>query len=365
MNSLKEAYKDRTAVIIMGGPSIIENNYDLSLLSNRDDIIFLESKALTPKFLEYGIVPDYYMMFYPEKTRTNSLQHQFIQALSSGFNLGPCLKEEHVQDWFDFKENFGDYADIWRYAYPHKRFRVKRNIVLNNSPLSLLKHLPKMKLITYDKAYEADGFNEIKLSNPIFYYSHSESLEDNLENYFNPKIVNGKLTIPNIGTINSAAIALYPILNYMGFNKVIFIGMDMSILGHLEFSSYYTFLSLGHFSKFVNKSRETFSAVFPRGVSKGFKKFIQSNLHDLRYANKSQILSIDKFSTLKNDIFGLIGKYMRTKNEIKDCNKLFNFSNINFINLYESFKYARPISGAKNITFNDFINEKYSDSNNF
>ena len=79
----------------MGGPSIIENNYDLSLLSNRDDIIFLESKALTPKFLEYGIVPDYYMMFYPEKSKSNAFQEFVFQSLLANIDLSELNSPEH------------------------------------------------------------------------------------------------------------------------------------------------------------------------------------------------------------------------------------------------------------------------------
>jgi hypothetical protein len=349
---LNNKYQGRSAVVIMGGPSIIENNYDLSILSEMDHIIFLESKALTPKFLEYGIVPDYYMMFYPEKTRTNTLQYQFIQALSSGFDLGPCLKEKHVQEWLDFKDNFGNYADIWRIAYPNKRYRIKKDVVLQNSPISLIEKLPKMKLITYDKAYEADKFGAVNIPNQVYTYTHNETLTDNLDNYFNPEVVNGKLTISNIGTINSAAIALYPLLNYMGFTRVIFIGMDMSMLGHLEYASCYTFKSLKHFNKFVNYSRETFSAVFPRGISKGLKQFTSSILYDFRYMNIKQLLSTSRIKALDNDLFGLQRKFMRTKNEIRACRELFDYINVDYINVYEpSFKYAEPIPNIRNISF--------------
>lgn len=353
---LKNKYQGRSAVIIMGGPSIIENNYDLSLLSNRDDIIFLESKALTPKFLEYGIVPDYYMMFYPEKTRTNTLQHHFIQALSSGFDLGPCLKEEHVQEWLDFKGNFGDIADIWRFAYPHKRYRIKKDVVLQNSPISLIDKLPKMKLITYDKAYDADKFAAVNIPNQVYTYTHNETLTDNLDNYFNPQVVNGKLTISNIGTINSAAIALYPILNYFGFKKVIFIGMDMSLLGSLEFSALYRFKSMKLFEKFFNSVRQSFSYGFPLGWKKGLLRFSYLMVKDVISLNINNLFSKNKFDALSNDIWGLKSKFMRDRKQFRDCEIIFSHSDIEFINIYERFKYAMPIPKIKNIPFDTIFN---------
>ena len=54
------------------------------------------------------------------------------------------LKKEYLDEWINFKDKFGEYADIWRIEYPHKRYRIKRNVVLDNSPLSLLDKFPNM-----------------------------------------------------------------------------------------------------------------------------------------------------------------------------------------------------------------------------
>ncbi len=348
MIELENKHQGQNAIVIMGGPSILENGYDLSLLNNCSGIIFLESKALTPRFLEYGIKPDYYMMFYPEKSRTNTLQQQFLQAISCGFELSRCLKKEYVEEWVDFKDRFDQYADIWRFSYPHKRFRIKKDVVLLNSPLSLLEKLPNMNLITYDKAYEADGFNINRLPNRVYEYTHDEKLTDSFDSYFNPKVVNGKLAIPNIGRVNSAAIALYPLLNYMGFKKVFFIGMDMSYLGALEFSSFYTFKSMHHFGRFFNNARPTFSYRFPRGTKNGIGHFIFSLIK-----NKYDMTKI--FEDLSYDIRGLNGRFLREKNQYQDCEKLFNYNDIEFNNIFQPFKYAKPIPGINNISFNQFI----------
>ena len=55
MINLKNKYKNKSALLIMGGASIIKNKYDLGKLAAMHDVIFLESKGLTPEFLNYNI----------------------------------------------------------------------------------------------------------------------------------------------------------------------------------------------------------------------------------------------------------------------------------------------------------------------
>ena len=42
------------------------------------------------------------------------------------------------------------------------------------------------------------------------------------------------------GMLNAAAIGLYPLLRYMGFTEVFCLGMDMSMLGTMEYAAPYT-----------------------------------------------------------------------------------------------------------------------------
>ena len=146
------------------------------------------------------------------------------------------MNEKYIDEWHEFKNRFDKYTKIFRIAYPHKRFRIINNVILNNSPLSLLNDLPKMTLITYDSAFDADGMNHTNYPHKIYKYSHSDTHTINLEIYFNPVVLNGVLSITSMGSLNSAAIALYPLINYMWFKKVFFIGMDMSLLESLEYS---------------------------------------------------------------------------------------------------------------------------------
>ena len=99
MINLKGKFRNQSALLIMGGASIIYHNYDLKKLSQMHDVIFLESKALTPSFIDFGIKPNYYIMFFTEKTYSNSLQTQFIQALSCNYDLENDIRAEYLDEW--------------------------------------------------------------------------------------------------------------------------------------------------------------------------------------------------------------------------------------------------------------------------
>ena len=356
MIKLQNKYSGKSALFIPGGPSILENKYDLTQLSKKDHIIFLESRALTPKFLENGIEPNYLMMPFPEKARTNTLQQMFLCAISCGYDLGKCLNEIYLDDWINFKKYFPDNVKIWKITYPHKRYRIKENVILEDSPISLIEKLPNMDIITNDSEYKIDGFHKLNIQNKVYKYIHNQEFASNLKEYFRPKIIDGEVSVVKHSTTNSAAIALYPILNYMGFNKVYFLGMDMSMLGQFEYSSLYTFKTLNHYSKFFNYARNTFSYQFPLGIIKGSLSFAKTFYNDAKKLNIVELIAYDKFRKLHHDWFGLQGKYMRPKQELQDCSLIFRYPEIKFINIYEPFKYATQLLGADNITYNEYIN---------
>ncbi len=346
MIRLKNKFLGKEAVIIVGGPSIIENKYDLSLIQKRksESIIFLDARALTPKFLSYEIEPHYFLMYFPEKGRTNTLQQCFIQAASSAFDLKEYVKEEFIDDWVDFKDNFHKYAEIWDVFSPFKKFRIRKDVVMKNSPFDLLHHYKNMPLVTFDYAYERDNAAALSFPNEVYKYTHNEMAQYDLVKYYNPEEVNGVLSIPVITPYNTSAMALYPILKYMGFKKIFFIGMDMSLLGHLEYSGLYTFKSMVHYSKFFDAVRPTFSPNFPRGIVGGLKNFVSQR-------------SAHPFKNLCWDIWGLSGKFMRDRRQLADCKKLFSYNKMEFVNIYEPFKYAKPIPGIRNISYKDFLKE--------
>jgi len=355
MLNLENKYKNRDALLIFGGSSILQNNYDLSKVIDKNLTIFIEANALTPKFIEYGLKPDYFMIPYPEKTRTNSIQRIFLQSISSGFSLEKVLKECFLEEWLNFRGNFSEYAQIDNIEFPHKKFRIKKDIVLNNSPLSLISNFPEMNLITNRMAYEKDCFGENPIENKTYFFNFENNRVRDYKNYFSPRIIDGIVTITDMGFLNSAASSMYPILKFLGFKKVYLMGMDMSMLGSMEYSALYTFDSMKGFKKFFNHSRRTYSHNFPLGLTKGLKQFLKSSHRDLRLKNikgaKENLLE------LSNNLFGLSGKFMREKSQLYDLPIIFDRSEMEYINIFDKCSFAQPIPKVKNITFEQFILE--------
>jgi hypothetical protein len=103
----------------------------------------------------------------------------------------------------------------------------------------------------------------------------------------------------------------------MGFEKIYFIGMDMSMLGSMEYSALYTFKSLKEYEKFFKKATVVFNPCFKRS---------------------------------KN-------KFMRPPYEFDDMQEVLGYDKIEFVNVYEPFEFAMPLKGIRNITFKEFLNE--------
>lgn len=318
MIRLKKQYEGKSAVVIMGGPSIIENNLDLGLIDKNKYTIFLESKSLTPYFLSYKLIPDFFLMFFPEKCHANALQQVIYQSLLAGIDLSRLLKPDYLRQYYDLKDNFDNYFEVWNpERSPHKKYKFKNHVVLEDSPFSLLPELPNTAIITRIKSEERFAYLN-KLKNERFVYGDRLIKENfQLEKYFNPEEVNGCLMLNGYGSVNSAAIALFPILNYMGFKKIYFIGMDMSMLGSLEYSSLYTFRSLRHYAKFFKKARAVFN-----------------------------------FNFIENK-----KKFMRPPYEFENFKQIFRYDKIEFINIFEPFEFALPLEGMRHITFYEFLNE--------
>ena len=94
-------------------------------------------------------------------------------------------------------------------------------------------------------------------------------------------------------------------------------GIDMSMFGSMEYSSLYTFKSLGHFCKFFNKATPVFNYAFK-----------------------------------KNRI-----QFMRPPYDFVDMRRIMSYKRIEFINIYEPFVHSLPLEGIRNISFSQFQNE--------
>jgi hypothetical protein len=313
---LKQIHKDERAAVIFGGPSLVANRFDFARLRDRGFVTFLETKALTPYVLESGFVPDYFLMAFPEKAKDNALQHFVYRSLLAGYRIDSMLKPAYRNIPVDLRASFDRYFEPWRPERgPHKRYRWKPDVYLQGSPYDLLARVPESRIIVNRKLLD-QYFPQFAYRDRAFYFDQSvEESAFDLAQYFDPVERDGMLTLRPNAFLNSAAIALYPLLRYMGFREVYFLGMDMSMLGSLEFAAPYTFRSMLHFWWFFRRTMRVFNADYrPNGWW-----------------------------------------FTRPQSEFDDLRKLWAGAPIDFTRVYEPWRYATPIDGIRTIATDDFL----------
>lgn len=302
----------------MGGPSILENQYDLSQIDKDKFVVFLESKSLTPRFMEYGLIPDYYLVNFPEKCQSNAFQMVVDQSFKAGIDLTKLLKPEFLEEYLYLKENFEQFFEVWRpHKGPHKKFRIKPNLFLKNSPFDVLPQLPNVPIITHQRNKELFS-SSISETNPSYFYDDQLAEgEFSLTKYYLPEETEDRIILNGYGHLNAAAIAIFPLISYLGFSKLYLLGMDMSMLGSMEYSSLYTFKSLKHYNKFFKKAIPVFSH--------NFKKNRQ--------------------------------KFMRPPYEFEDMKSIMATNHLEFISVYEPFDFAVSFDWIRKINFQELLNE--------
>ena len=265
LSRLKNAYRGGRAVVILGGPSLIERQFDFSRLRSKDAVVFVESKALTPRLLESGLVPDYFLMLFPEKCSSNGFQNLVFRALLAGYNLEGLVRPEFVPVARMMKERFDEYFIPWRpHRGAHKTYRWRPDVELKDSPCDLLGELPTTKILVNGRLLDA-YFPHFQHSNERYEFEQSGGAQGepfSKDGYYSVDERDGVVFVRDYGFLNSGAIALYPLLKYMGFRTAYFLGMDMSMLGTMEYAAPYTFKSLLHFRWFFHKTKHVFNAAY-------------------------------------------------------------------------------------------------------
>ena len=320
MLRLKEKYSSKEALLIMGGPSILEGKLDLSRIDKERYVVFLETKALTPRFLELGIEPDYYIMCLPEKCKDNTLQSFIYRSFLAGTNIAPCLKPRFKHILKDMRENFNSYFELWKPERGlHKKFRWRPDVYMKDSPYGLLNRLPKETKIIVNRTLLEYYFPSFDYSRTSYFFElpstiRPESILD-VEKYYNPIERDGKLMLYVAGFLNSAAIAIYPLLYFMGFRKVYLLGMDMSIFGSMEYAAPYTFKSMLHFWWFFQRTKHVFNSNY-----------------------------------ISNRPF-----FFRPKSEFMDLGVVTGYDKFKFVRIYDKHKYTAPTPFIETISFDEFL----------
>ena len=310
MLRLKDAHRGRRALVIFGGQSVIELKVDFQALRSRDFVIFLESEALTPYFLSFGITPDYFLMLFPEKCKDNGVQNFIYRSFLAGVDIRWFLKKAHLPALEEMRDHFDEYFAPWRAQRgAHKRYRYRPGVYLKDSPYDLIGRIPTSRILA-NRELMADHFPGFSPPNEVYWFTQSHEEEPfDLDAYYAPAERDGELVLRNNGFLNSAAIALYPLLRYMGFRDVYFLGMDMSMLGSMEYAALYSFRSMWHFRWFFWLCRRAFNAAYR--MNRPF--------------------------------------YLRPQSEFHDIRLLWNHDGMQFTRVYTPFKYAAPLDGIRTV----------------
>jgi hypothetical protein len=265
LRRLKNAYRGERAAVILGGPSLIEQKFDFGRLRSKNFVLFLESKALTPAFLEAGLVPDFFLMLFPEKCSSNGFHNFVYRAFLAGYRLDPLVRPEFLPVVRTMRERFDEYFMPWRpHRGPHKRFRWRTDIELENSPCELLERLPRTKILA-NRHLLNTYFPNFHHPNERYEFVQGDATSREpftSDRYYEVDEQDGEVFVRDYGFLNSAAIALYPLLRYMGFRTAYFLGMDMSMLGTMEYAAPYTFKSMFHYRWFFHNTKHVFNAAY-------------------------------------------------------------------------------------------------------
>ena len=252
MKSIKDKYQNKSALLISGGPSALGVLPKLKYINRDKFTIFLESKALTPYFASCATEPDFYLLPHPEKAKDNSLQNLVYQSLKVNIPIKPFVKKEFHSQLNEILIKKDDYFETWNPKKGvHKKIKHKKNLFFKDSPMDLIRDLPNIKILTIRDSFERE-FPDIKLSNKFHYFKfNQEPIDKSYLNYINPTEKNDEVYINANSFTNAAAISTFPILKYLGFSDVYFLGFDMNSLGTLEYNGLKTFKSQFHYLLFM------------------------------------------------------------------------------------------------------------------
>jgi len=260
---LKNVYRGERAAVIMGGPSMIAQQFEFDRLRSKNFVVFLESKALTPHFMQSGLQPDYFLMLFPEKCSNNGFQNFVFRAFLAGYKLDRLVKPEYLPVVREMTARFDEYFEPGRpQRGPHKRYRWRPDVQLEDSPYELLAGLPSTKIVA-NRELLLSCFPRFSYPNECYLFDQASTPGPfDLNGYYSVTEDGQGVVVRNYGFYNSAAIALYPLLRYMGFRTAYFLGMDMSMLGTMEYAAPYTFKSMLHYRWYFRKTRHVFNAAY-------------------------------------------------------------------------------------------------------
>ena len=297
---------------------MIARGYDFSKLTRyqeRGYVVFLESKALTPCLLKSGFRPDYLFMPFPETTKGNALHFFIFRSFLAGKETRNFFQPAFHPIYDHMRNHFEKYFSKFRPQKGlHKRYAWNNDVFLKDSAFDLLQSHPKIPLITNREGLKRQ-FPSFSLPNECYMFStDDDQFARTIDEYYTPIEKPDGVYFRSNNYLNSMAISFYPLIYYMGAKNVIFLGMDMSMLGTMEYSAPFVFKSMSHFYCYLLMTRKAFNA---------------------------------------NYVFNF-PIYLRPKSEFSDTLQLWQFSDMNFLRVNDPYRYFAKFKRLGHIHFPDF-----------
>ncbi len=309
----KNQYSNKSAIVILGGTSIDTYIDKLSLTDKNKFVIFAETKCISKKLYDQKIIPDYFICPFSIKLKDNYYQNFIFRSLMCDIDIKKFVKKKYFEEVDYLKNNFKVFYEDWRpHKGIHKKFIFKKSVFLKNSPYDNLKLFPKSNLIIDEEDFKKNFDNFSYQNETIKIKFNSNNDKFNLNEYYNVKNENGILNFKETNFLNSQSICHFPLLKFLGFKKIYFLGMDMNFFGSFEFDFREIFKSKFHLYLFIFLIRKTLNGNFkmnfpiylrPKEEFLNLKSIIPDQNNYYRVITNEKLPNIPKINTIKLDDF--------------------------------------------------------------
>ena len=298
MKLKKKIYRNKEAIIILGGTSIDSYFDKIKKIDKKKFIIFIEPKALQSRLLKNKIIPDYLLCPFAVKMKDNTLQNLIFRSFVVNINIKKFIKKKYFYEVDYVKKNFNKFYEIWNPKKGlHKKYKYKKNIFLRNSPFSLLKYFKKMKIILEEEDF-LNNFSIKKIKNQVIKIKTKES-KNFIKKMLKLNLSNKKLIFYKTNFLNSVTMYHLPLMNYLGFKKIYFLGLDMNFFGTYGYNNLNIFKSRFHFYFFLFLIRKTLNHNFKFNFPIYLRpKEEFDNLNELLNKNKKFYRVVNKLDDL-------------------------------------------------------------------
>jgi hypothetical protein len=309
----KNQYSNKSAIVILGGTSIDAYIDKLSLTDKNKFVIFAETKCISKKLYDQKIIPDYFICPFSIKLKDNYYQNFIFRSLMCDIDIKKFVKKTYFDEVDYLKNNFKVFYEDWRpHKGIHKKFIFKKSVFLKNSPYDNLKLFPKSNLIIDEEDFKKNFDNFSYQNETIKIKFNNNNDKFNLNEYYNVKNKNGILNFKETNFLNSQSICHFPLLKFLGFKKIYFLGMDMNFFGSFEFDFREIFKSKFHLYLFIFLIRKTLNGNFkmnfpiylrPKEEFLNLKSIIPDHNNYYRVITNEKSSNIPKINTIKLDDF--------------------------------------------------------------